>query len=768
MQTLHLIARTDSINNLLRVTSLDLCICPRQALVELDLSRHLLHKTDTLRVLTVRSATFKTDMAELDKTRISPAAVVRNFSESDRKTFVAGSWLVAAIMLVFSNRHILIDLKFAHPMTLVAWQAFCVLCVTQSFILQVKLSGGVYVEEQQPSWGTYGLYIVPIGALFGLTPLWASIATKLLPTWQIAALHGLTPLIATGLSRLIGTRVSLIKFSYVAVLIIALVVSTLGGMKFGKYDTTLSEKQMYGAAWAGLQSEQLLNTTMSYSGSVMPEGNEQDTIESNVSRAISLAQVTGLACGLLSVIADASSKVLMEYMLKAKTHMVSSSLLVTKVVPVWLLVSLVSALVLEGSNAGALFNLPMAILACNGLAAVVVAYCIPAIIQMTSATTFTLAESFRQTFVTFLGCVIYNVPIGIVHAISFFLGFIGFAKYAEREASVDKWSSPHILHETSDEEADQSSEEITGSMDFKESEKIARKQAETTGATVNLFIVLFGFMLAVLVMASMTTRPVLSAAQALRLEKSTVPYEESKVATIIETRNLPHLGPLILQFLTVLPPDWPIVAWCSPENIEVLRQIPAIARNAEEGRLELRLFPHQFDIHDQEYLSRFLTSPWLWEQLQQEWILFFQSDSMLCSKSPQKIDDWLGFDWVGAPWEDSPNAKGGNGGLSIRKRSSMIKLTTNPDIAREPYGDPEDIWFSRRLQELPGVKWPTEHQAKFSVENLFGAMSEWSWRPLGVHSGGVPPPAWREEDTMNRLMDWCPELKLFYDPRKIG
>lgn len=655
-------------------------------------------------------------------------------------------------------------------MTLVAWQAFCVLCVTQTFILQVKLSGAVYVDGQGMSWSTYGKYFVPIGALLGLTPLWASIATQSLPTWQIAALHGLTPLAAAALTRLIGARMTLTRFAFLALIMVALVVSTLGGMKFGKYDTQLTEKQMYGAAWAGLQSERVYNTTSIYEGIDQSENSGAEG--SGISKALLLGQLVGILCGLLTALADASSKVLMSSCLKSRDHAIGPSLLLTKVTPIWFVVSFLAAVLLESPNLSDLFTLPMVILASNGLAAVVVAYCVPAIIQMTSATTFALAESFRQTFVTFLGCVIYNVPIGILHAVSFFLGFVGFAKYVEKEApqETQRPHSSNTIYEIQEdvEAADRTIQGPASSSDHADaSEKHEEMLTESTGASVNLFIVLCGFMLAVLVMASMTTRPVLSAAQALRLEKSAVPYEKSKVATIIETRNLPHLGPLILQFLTVLPPDWPVIAWCSPENIEVLRQIPAIARNAEEGRLELRLFPLQFDIHDQEYLSRFLTSPWLWETLEQEWILFFQSDSMLCSKSPQKIDDWLGFDWVGAPWEDSPNAKGGNGGLSLRKRSSMIKLTTNPDIAREPYGEPEDIWFSRRLQELPGVKWPTVHQAKFSVENLFGAMSEWSWRPLGVHSGGVAPPAWREEDTMNRLMDWCPELKLFYDPRTI-
>lgn len=704
-------------------------------------------------------------MAGSDEAKSTPTSAIRDMSDGDWKTIVTGTWLVAAIMLVFSNRHILIDLKFSNPMTLVAWQAFCVLCVTQTFILQVKLSGGTSAEGPPISLSTYAQYLVPIGVLLGLTPLWTSIATKALAMWQIAALHGLTPMAAAVLTRLTGVRLTLSRFLYLALIMAALVISTLGGMKIGRYDTQLTEKQMYGAAWAGLQSERVYNSTISFG---IPDEGDESAPETSGITSLPLSQLVGLFCGLCSALADASSKVLIVSALKSQGQSLRPSHLLTRYTPIWFIVSSAAAVILETPDLGQLFSLPMIILAANGLAAVVVAYCIPTIILMTSATTFTLAESFRQTFVTFLGCVIYNVPIGIVYATSFFLGFIGFAKYLEKEASQEfrRTSSGGAIYESpSDEESVPIENSTAESVKVKAAEK---RLSEVTGASINLFIVLFGFLLAVLVMASMTTRPVLSSAQALRLEKAAIPYEKTKVATIIETRNLPHLGPLILQFLTVLPPDWPMVAWLSPENIEVLRQIPAIARNAEDGRLELRLFPHHFDIHDQEYLSRFLTSPWLWENIEQEWILFFQSDSMLCSKSPQKIDDWVGFDWVGAPWQDDVNAKGGNGGLSLRKRSSMIKLTTNPDIARQPYAEPEDVWFGRNLEQLPGVKWPTVHQAKFSVENIFGSMSEWSWRPLGVHSGGSPPPTWHDKDVMDRLMDWCPELKLFYDPRRIS
>jgi hypothetical protein len=162
-----------------------------------------------------------------------------------------------------------------------------------------------------------------------------------------------------------------------------------------------------------------------------------------------------------------------------------------------------------------------------------------------------------------------------------------------------------------------------------------------------------------------------SEAPSQTLSLSHAKLDFTRTATIIEGRNVPHLAPLLIHFLAVLPPQWPMTVFCSPENIEVLKHSPALALQLGTGHLILTVLHHMADLHDGEYLSCFLTKPWFWEQLTAEWLLFFQSDSMICSNSEQSIEDCFGFDWVGAPWTNAEGAHGGNGGFSMRKHSSM-------------------------------------------------------------------------------------------------
>jgi len=131
---------------------------------------------------------------------------------------------------------------------------------------------------------------------------------------------------------------------------------------------------------------------------------------------------------------------------------------------------------------------------------------------------------------------------------------------------------------------------------------------------------------------------------------------------------------------------------------------------------------------------------------------------VLCGRSEFTVDDFLGlndtltggrgYGWVGAVWpgEGYPSHRwGGNGGLSLRRRSLMQELTTNPP---SPLSGNEDVWFvnsiAARDPEL-GL-FPEQHTAmRFAFENkpFEAPMEDWIFQPHGIHLGtGWWPCAW--------------------------
>lgn len=156
------------------------------------------------------------------------------------------------------------------------------------------------------------------------------------------------------------------------------------------------------------------------------------------------------------------------------------------------------------------------------------------------------------------------------------------------------------------------------------------------------------------------------------------PYNASKVALLIENRPNPILTPLIIHFMSVVPPDWRFRFMGSMESVASVNKSLAIQHQVQIGKLDLTYIPSNMSTNGQEMISRFLTNLWLYETVLRpaEWLLIFQTDSMLCANSRQSLNSWLEYDWVGAPWHPTSRF-GGNGGLSLRRVSAIIDVLRN-------------------------------------------------------------------------------------------
>ncbi|GAB1320515.1 hypothetical protein MFIFM68171_10725 [Madurella fahalii] len=275
----------------------------------------------------------------------------------------------------------------------------------------------------------------------------------------------------------------------------------------------------------------------------------------------------------------------------------------------------------------------------------------------------------------------------------------------------------------------------------------------------------------------------------------------SKLALLIEDRPQPILAPLMLHFISVVPPDWKFRFMGSPRSLAHINQSVAIREQVARGKLDLAPIPANLSTGSQEAISGFLTTLWLYETLlaPAEWLLVFQTDSVLCANSRRSLNDFLQYDWVGAPW--ALNASfGGNGGLSLRRVSAVVDVLRNQ--ARKPGSEPEDLWLTERLAHRPGARLANGTVgSQFSGEQYAGAtvdvyggegrnrtaagsgkaeekggaedatyvegLDDWRhgfYEPMGYHTGAggsfLHSRIFGTPELRKHLWEYCPELKM--------
>ena len=131
---------------------------------------------------------------------------------------------------------------------------------------------------------------------------------------------------------------------------------------------------------------------------------------------------------------------------------------------------------------------------------------------------------------------------------------------------------------------------------------------------------------------------------------------------------------------------------------------------------------------------------------------------ILCANNKGMLDDWLQYDWVGVPWWGE-SRYGGNGGLSLRRVSSIIAVLRHQQ--RQNFSEPEDVWLTERLGHLPNTQ-----VANGSESMKFSAESIWYDEPLGYHTGGggiLAGGVWGSQEHRQHIWDYCPEMKITLD-----
>lgn len=223
--------------------------------------------------------------------------------------------------------------------------------------------------------------------------------------------------------------------------------------------------------------------------------------------------------------------------------------------------------------------------------------------------------------------------------------------------------------------------------------------------------------------------------------------DRTKVATIVETRARPNLVPLIVHFANVLGPTWPIRVVGSEDNSHLFTDSAVFQRYIASGQITLEQLDPSIKLKRAHDVSAFLAANGdFWHSLAPaKHVLLFQADSILCSRSPRRVDDFLEYDFIGAPIS-SKYGIGYNGGLSLRNRTRILEIIESVKWN----GDHEDQWFYRQLL-AGGANLPTEEVAsRFAVETIYAEF------PLGLHQ----VQRWHRGEELENLTQWCPEVLI--------
>eukprot|EP00744_Colponema_vietnamica_P012694 GILI01017819.1.p1 GENE.GILI01017819.1~~GILI01017819.1.p1 ORF type:complete len:342 (-),score=-15.54 GILI01017819.1:560-1585(-) len=211
-----------------------------------------------------------------------------------------------------------------------------------------------------------------------------------------------------------------------------------------------------------------------------------------------------------------------------------------------------------------------------------------------------------------------------------------------------------------------------------------------------------------------------------------------RVAVLIESRCQPLIPWAVKFHMNHLGPTWSLLIVHIPENSACIRELLGVTK-PQDRIVFLEMSSFEYPSH----VNSLLLSPEFYQNLPQEHIFVFGLDSLLLQ--PNDLSEYLKYDYVGAPWKPSSSwcsafncDYGGNGGLSLRRRSAMLRLTSNlvcdhtscsRKISREPDNTfNEDIWITTHMVERKDyLICPRPVCSSFSVETIFHP------NPIGVH-----------------------------------
>jgi hypothetical protein len=217
------------------------------------------------------------------------------------------------------------------------------------------------------------------------------------------------------------------------------------------------------------------------------------------------------------------------------------------------------------------------------------------------------------------------------------------------------------------------------------------------------------------------------------------------IAVMVEPRLHEYLISVIQNVIRNT--DIPIVIFHSKDNEDILKKTFSINPQIN-SRIHLYKL-RQTNLTIKQY-NILLTSLDFWNKINGEHVLIFQTDSCLCRHiNTFDFTSYLNYGFIGAPSKLEFPVPWQNGGISIRKKSLMIKAIKNNNGPSEIN---EDKFYTVSKRRIVNPS-PFELANKFSVEQYYFD------NPLAIHK------AWKylSKEDWNRLKEKFPEISLTFN-----
>ena len=196
-------------------------------------------------------------------------------------------------------------------------------------------------------------------------------------------------------------------------------------------------------------------------------------------------------------------------------------------------------------------------------------------------------------------------------------------------------------------------------------------------------------------------------------------------AIIVEPRKHKALEFVLNNILECLSKEWNIVFFHGINNIEYSENIVNKLNCIYNNRITT-VNLNVDNLNQKTYSKFFATKSLIYDYINTEYFLVFQTDSMMFKSNSHLMDSFLNknYDYIGAPWLITnyyPTKERdfiGNGGFSLRKTETMLKIIENYkwDENIEPWY--EDLFFTKKYHDIQVIKPSYEDAKLFCVDEV--------------------------------------------------